>query len=310
MKNKIVQPSKSRFNAKSRLTFIVVMLAIPVIHWFVFWLYVNIQSIFLAFQDMRTGQLSFRNFSTVWSNITNPYSHDLATALKNTTKYFLNTVLIIMPMCLVVSYFIYKRITGFKAFRIIFYLPAIISGVAYTTAFTEFVHPNGPLGEIIRMFGVEPNPISILSRRETATTAMLVYCILTGCTGNMLIFGGAMVRIPEEVLEAAKLDGCSPFRELVSLIFPLIWPTFSTQLIFTLTGFFNQTGPILLFTNGNYDTTTISFWIFKQVYGEGGLGGSGKYNVVSCAGLCFTVIWVPVVLMLRKLIDKVDTVEY
>jgi ABC-type sugar transport system permease subunit len=288
--------------------FIFCMIILPFIQWIVFWLFVNMQTIILAFQDQRTEAFTLHNFTAFWESLTQ--GGDISIAVKNTFVYFSVNLIIVMPMALLISYFLYKCIMGYKAFRIIFYLPAIISGVAYTTAFTEFVHPNGPLGEIIRIFGGEPNPITMLSRRETATTAMLIYCVLTGCTGNMLIFGGAMVRIPEEVLEAAKLDGCGPIRELVSLIFPLIWPTFSTQLIFTLTGFFNQTGPILLFTNGNYDTTTISFWIFKQVYGEGGLGGTGKYNVVSCAGFCFTVLWVPIVLMLRRLVEKIDTVEY
>ncbi|MFR6641461.1 MAG: hypothetical protein ACLUSP_09190 [Christensenellales bacterium] len=37
-----------------------------------------------------------------------------------------------------------------------------------------------------------------------------------------------MARVPDSVLEAAKLDGCKPFREIVQLILPLIWPTLST----------------------------------------------------------------------------------
>ena len=306
--NERINKSKSIIGNRQRIFFIIACLSIPVVHWFVFWLYVNFQSIILAFQDMRTGEFSLEHFATVWSKIKG--GGELYIAITNTTKYFLSSTCIVMPLCLVISFFIYKKIAGYKAFRIIFYLPAIISGMVYVTAFKELVHPNGPICEIIRMLGGSPQEIGVLARPETATSVILLYCILTGCTGNVLIFGGGMARIPDEVIEAAKLDGCGPFREIVSIIFPLIWPTFSTQLIFAMTGFFNASGPILLFPHANNNVTTISFWIFEQVYGTGGIGGSGHYNLVSCAGLCFTVIGVPVILLVQRLINKIEKVEY
>lgn len=307
------KPTKknSRKSGKSEKEFfIVAMLAIPVLHWFVFWLYINIQTIALAFQDLRTSAFTFDNFTQVWTLITSPVNNSIGIALKNTLKYFGTTVLINIPLSLVISFFLYKRIAGYKFFRIMFYLPAIISGLSLVTAYTEFISPKGPLGAIIKFLGGTPNDRSPLGRPETATTAILVYFIWTGFTTNVLLFTGGMSRIPIEVLEAAKLDGCGPGRELCQILFPLIWPTFSTQLIFTMTGLFNSTGPILLFTNGQYDTSTVAFWIFSQVYGNGVVGGSGTYNLVSCAGLCFTVVGVPLILLARSLVNKVDAVEY
>lgn len=307
-KNQRINKEKKTIGNKQKLTFIIVCLAIPVIHWLVFWLYVNFQTLILAFQDMRTGEFTLEHFETVWSKIKN--GGELFIAISNTTKYFLVSTCVVMPLCLIISFFIYKKIAGYKTFRIIFYLPAIISGMVYVTSFVELVHPNGPVCEIIRLLGGSPQEIGVLARPETATNVILLYCILTGCTGNVLIFGGGMARIPDEVIEAAKLDGCGPFREIVSIIFPLIWPTVSTQLIFAMTGFFNASGPILLFPHANNNVTTISFWIFEQVYGTGGIGGSGLYNVVSCAGICFTFIGVPVILFAQHLINKVEKVEY
>ena len=76
------------------------------------------------------------------------------------------------------------------------------------------------------------------------------------------------------------------------------------------TNIFNTSGPILLFTGGSAGTTTLAFWIFKQVYGTGQMGGTGQYNLVSCAGLVFTLIGVPIILLVRKLVEKVDSGEY
>ena len=44
--------------------------------------------------------------------------------------------------------------------------------------------------------------------------------------------------------------------------------------------------------------------------GVGNVGGSGSYNLVSCAGLCFTAVSVPVILGIRKLLERIPTMEY
>jgi ABC-type sugar transport system permease subunit len=137
---------------------------------------------------------------------------------------------------------------------------------------------------------------------------IVLYTIWTGFSANILLFIGAMTRIPIEVFEAAKLEGCKPFKEFTSIVFPLIWPTISTMLILSFTGLFSSSGPILLFGAQSkvYETTTISYWIFKEVY-EGGLGG---INAVSATGLCFTMVAVPLILFVRWLAEKVPDVEY
>ncbi len=298
-------------NNQQKTIMLFTLLTLPILNWLVFWLYVNIQSIALAFQDPLTSKFTFANFVEVWERIVSPYgNNDIGISLLNTLKYFAASVLIDMPICLVIAYFFYKRIAGYKFFRIVFYLPAIVSSMVLVTAYKEFIDPTGPLGKIIRLFGGTPNPIIATARKETATTAILIYSILTGFTTNVLLFSGAMSRVPIEVIEAAKLDGCGPWVELGKIIFPIIWPTFSTQFIFAMTGIFNAGGPILLFTNGKFETSTVAFWIFKQVYGDGQIGGTGQYNIVSCAGLCFTLIGYPLILLARKLTSKIEAVEF
>ena len=189
------KPHSPQKGKKDKIVFIVAMLAIPVLNWLVFWLYINIQTIVLAFQHIRTGAFTFDNFKQVWTLITSPVNNSIGIALSNTLKYFGATILVILPISLVISFFLYKRIFGYKVFRIIFYLPAIISGLALVTAYSEFVNPNGPLGAIIRFFGGTPNERSVLGRPETATSAILVYFIWTGFTTNVLLFTGGMSRI-------------------------------------------------------------------------------------------------------------------
>ena len=289
---------------KNKRKFVFIMLAIPCIHWLVFWLYININSILFAFK-LPAGGWSLNNFVMFWDSLT-ARGGEINIALKNTLAYFLSTVVVVIPFSIFIAYFIYKRIVAYKFFRIIFYLPAIISTVALVGVYKEFIQPWGPLVKIIESIGGKTPVKGFLGDYNTATGAIVAYCIWTGFAGNMLLFSGAMSRIPLEIIEAEKIEGCGFFAELIHVILPLIWPTISTVLIFTMTGIFTSSGPILLFTEGQFETMTISYWIFNNVYKVGG----GSYNMVSCAGLCFTVAGVPIILFVRWLLDRFEAVEY
>lgn len=299
--------SKTNSYKKNMYIFLIVMLAIPVVHWLVFWLYVNIRAIELAFK-LPTGEWSSYNFVMFWDGLTSN-NNDISIAVSNTFIYFAKDLLVIFPGSLFISYFLFKRICGYKYYRVIFYLPSIISAVALVSIFKEFIKPWGPLNEIAKLFGTRVPPSGLLGTAEYATWTIVFYTIWTGFSGNFMLMNGAMMRIPLDVLEAAKIEGCGPFRELVQIILPLIWPTLATLIIFMFTGVFDAGGPILLMTGGQYKTTTIAFWIFYNVYG-GGSGGGGNYNLVSAAGLCFTLVAVPMILFIRWLLERKEKTEY
>ena len=293
-------------NGFQKYVFLISLLIIPIINWVLFWFTVNIQSIFLAFQDSRTGAFTWWNFEYFWQQLTTS-GGEIALAIENTLKYFSSNLFVVIPLSMIIAFFLYKKIWGHKAFTVIFYLPAIISSVAMVQVYMQFLSSNGPVAQL---FGdiVKIPPEGLFARPETATSMIVLYTIWTGFSANILLFIGAMTRIPIEVFEAAKLEGCKPGREFISIVFPLIWPTFSTMLILSFTGLFSSSGPILLFgaDSASYKTTTISYWIFKEVY-EGGLGG---INAVSATGLCFTVVAVPLILFVRWVAEKVPEVEY
>jgi hypothetical protein len=132
-----------------------------------------------------------------------------------------------------------------------------------------------------------------------------------GWGGNMLLLGGAMARIPIEVLESARLDGVGSGRELVQMILPLLWPTVSTLFILKLTNMFGSSAGALLFCGFYADqvgANTISLYIYTALYGPGA-NTLQAANSVSAVGLIFTCIAVPTVMIMRWLVEKVPVVE-
>lgn len=299
----MTQSASRRMKRKNwrKTVFLVSMLILPVAQWLVFWLYVNIDSVLIAFQFARGGW-TLSNFSKLFMELGEGGSI-LSESVINTFVFFGVNLLIIMPLCFMISYFLYRKIAGYRIFRIVFYLPQIISAVVMTTVFSSFIAPNGPFGVLMKAFGAEEVP-ELLSNSSYALGTIVFYTCWTSLGANMLLFSGAMSRIPLEVLESSRLDGCYAFKELVYIIFPMVFPTISTLIVFTCTGLFNSSGPILLFTQGMYGTFTISYWIYEQVY------VNNIYNNVAAAGLFFTAIGIPFILLVRWLLDRIPAVEY
>ena len=273
---------------------------------------ININSIIMAFRVIdgvgNDGRLNYvwglGNFKTFFNEFRINTPSGIQVALINTLKYFSLNFFLIVPLCFFVAYFMYKKIAGYKFFRVLFYTPSIISSVAMVIIYKNLVGGYGPLYELMDLFGMRLPPL--LSDYSTATPTILVYCVWVGFGVNIVLYQGAMGRIPEEVIEAGMIDGIPWYREVFNVVMPMVWPTISVTLINTMTGLFNSSGPILLFgMNGQFKTTTINYFIFAQVH------DSSVYNYPAAIGLFFTVVSMPVVFAFRWIMNKVDPgVEY
>lgn len=285
----------------SKTIFLTCMLGMAVINFFIFYLGVNLDSILLAFR-LPSGKFTMDNFIWAFQDFVKPDSLMLE-ALVNSLIFFVVIQIFMKFVYLCLSYFIYKKITGYKFFRVLFYVPTIISTVVIATLFKTMIGPNGPVTEFLSLFMEEVPEFYVDSRY--ALTTLLVYEVWASFGSGTIMIMGAMARIPLETLEAAQLDGCSPLRELFSLILPMIWPTLSTLLIMGLAGIFTSSGAQLLFTNGDFGTMTISFYIFDQV------NSYQAYNQASAVGLIYTIVGVPLVLAGKLLLERIqDDVQY
>lgn len=289
--------------------FIAVMLAVPLTNLVIFYFAVNINSVLMAFQENLGGK-------TVWSGyqFTRLFKElgmsdfIITEAIRNTLVFFLLGLLIINPLSLLLAYFLYKKIIGYRIFRFVFFLPSIISATVLTALYKQLIAPGGVVALVVEALGGSVPLLGYLATEGTALTAIVIYTLWTGFGVNIILFNGAMTRIPEEVMEYARLDGVGSGRELVQIIIPLIWPTLSTIITFAFVGIFTASGPILLFTKGQYGTYTISFWIYDLVQG---VNKVINLEYASAVGLFFTLIGAPIVLIVRMLINKaVDAVEY
>ncbi len=280
----------------SKYLFILIMI-IPALYGMVRYVAINGNSILLAFTDGEPFQNPFtlRNFNMFFTEMKG--NGILSLALKNTLLYFFVGI-IQQFICYVAAYFLFKKIPGHTIFRFALYLPCLIAPVITTAIFMEIIRVDGPVFKLVEaLFGIQYD--ALLSRPETATKTIITYIFLSGIGTTYLIFLGAMNRIPQEMLEAGKLDGCSTWREFWSLVFPLTFGTYSTFFLMSLCGVFAASGPILYLTGGAADTTTLGFWLFSQVR-------DGAYNYPAAVGVVFTTLGIPILLISRYIINKLN----
>ena len=279
--------------------FVYGMLFLPLAVFFVFWVLVNFKSILMAFQTA-DGVFTLDNFKLFFTELKVSGS-EIDIAIKNTFVYFAVGFFIKIPLTYLLSYFMYKKIFLYKYFRVIFFLPSIMPPIVMVSLFGYLVSPEGVIPLLYSAFKgipVENVPI-FLGDSLYATKTIVVYTLWAGFGVNMLLFNSAMARIPMEVIESAHIDGVGFFREMVSFVVPLTWSTLSTVLMLAVAGIFQSQGPILLFTQGNFGTTTIGYWIYDKVTSY-----SSNYEYAAAVGLFFTLVGVPITLGSRWLMNR------
>lgn len=284
------------------IIFIGLMLIVPILAYLFFYVYINFNSVLMAFQiplyDGLGGfEWGFDNFVKVYKQFTNT-DENLLPYLLNTVIFFVTDTFVSLPLSLIICYFMYKKIAGYQIFRTIIYLPVIITTTIFATLFKGMLEAGGPIQMICGRLGIEP-PSTFVNSEDYALKTVLFFVIYSGIGGRFVLFGGAMNSIDPSIIDAGRIDGAGPVRELVSIIVPCIWPTLSTMLLLCTTGIFTASGPSLLFDKGDYGTSTISYWIYEITSGSGSSGES--VELAAAIGLIFTILGLPIVLVVKKL---------
>ena len=295
---------------RARKFFIFAMLFIPMLHFFVFFVYVNINTIVLSFQryDYNLGEnifVAFQNYRTVIKNLLT--TDQLRVAIINSLIYFPVNNLIIIPLSTITAYFMYRKVPGRNIFRVIFFLPSIISIVVLTMAFQFMFDPLfGPMNDIIKSFGIDLPEGGWFGNPDTVMPMVYFYSVWAGIGFNMVLLNGAISRIPKEIIESARIDGIGMFKELTQIIVPMIWPTITTLFVVGTTVIFTMFLQSLLLAGGGPSgaSKTVAYIVVEMVQ-------TGNLTEAATFGVIFSIIGIPIILLVKNLMERIgQSVEY
>ena len=308
----VTAPSVIRKKKKdiTRTIFIVALLIIPIIHFLVFTVYINFDTILLSFQHKNSAGKYvfnddlFKNYKDFFRDVSTSYS-TFPIAVKNSLMYFALNDFVIVPLSVMMTYFLYKKVFMHQVFRVVFYLPCIVSMVVMIMSYRfMFDSTFGVINPLLEMLGLEdiiPYEFGWFGTQKTGNAVIIGYCIWAGLGGNFILLASAMERIPEELVEAGKVDGLGFFRELWSITIPLIGTTLATLYMMGTTVIFTFFLQVKLLTNGGPmgKTGTIMLHIVDSIKSNtNDLTGSATI------GMIIAVVGTPLVLLTRRIVDK------
>lgn len=291
------------------------MMIIPVIQFLIFYVYINLNSFPLAFQSKnvyfnKVEWVGWQNFQKVFREIkNNGETGTLGRAIFNSILYFVFNTLIMTPLTILLAFFFWKKMPGYKIYRFTFLLPSLMPGVVLPMLFSFMLDSStGVLTPLFRAVGLgKLIPANgWLGTYETAQAMIIFYMFWSGCGVSIMLMSGNINRLPTEVFESARLDGVNLFQELWFLVIPMILPLFSIMIISGVNTILGIYLPPMLLTKGGPggSTKTIAYLIMDWTT-------QGEEGVAAAAGLLFSCIAIPLVFGLKAVLEKITPeVEY
>ena len=201
-------------------------------------------------------------------------------AVYNTFVYTIASVPLTMMGAITVALLMNQKIKGIAFFRTIFYLPSVTAGVASAFLWFFIFQPDyGLLNYCIRMVGqllnfginlVVPIEFAIKGPQWLADPAWVktAYVIMSlwGVGAGMIIYLAGLQGIPEQLYEAADIDGASTWQQFVNVTLPMLSPVIFFNLILTVIGSFQIFTPAFILSGGNGAPADSALFYVLYVY--------------------------------------------
>lgn len=210
-----------------------VFLIPAIIGFFVFSVYPLTMSLFYSFTDfngVRITEIGTMNYEAIFSSAVIDGFKDIGKSFGITMLYSVISI----PLNLVLSYmlalFLHKEVKGIRFFRLLYYLPVLVPGIAMGLMWVDVFMPNntGLMNQVFALLGLPQSKFL-----SSADTALITY-ISTGLWvigGGMIMWIAALNNVSQEVIEAARIDGAGYFRRLFLILIPLCTPILFYNLI-------------------------------------------------------------------------------
>jgi len=274
---------RRRNPARRRATVVAYLFALPFLASF---------AVFMVFPLLASLGMSFTDFTN--RDIATPFGVDFVgleqfTTLLSTPRFLrslVNTLYFVavgipltMVIALALAVALNSGITRFRtAFRVGFYAPVVTSIVAVAVVWRFILQPDGLLNTALGAIGITgPN---WLGDPAWAMPAMIMMAVWRSVGTLMVLFLAGLQNVPQDVLEAAEVDGANPWQRFVRVTLPILRPTLLLGAVLLSVGFlqfFEE--PFVMTKGGPLDSTlSISYFTYNQFgFGNFGLASASSY---------------------------------
>lgn len=275
---------------KKRNQFIYTCLLVPILLLIMFVVYPSLDLIRMSFTDwdglsLKQHYIGVQNYITMILQ-----SPDLWLSLKNNFVYFF-VHLCAIPLELMAAVMLNTKFKGAKFFRSMTFLPYIINGVAIAYAFSYFFSPiNGAFNAILTAMGLKGAIHNWLSDADIINYVLSSVSLWKYSGYHIIMFIAALQSIPQDIMEAATVDGANAWQKFKAIQIP------SIQLVIDFILFDNVRGALQIFdipfvmTNGGpgYASSTFTLYTINTAF---------KYNNFGLAATMAVTIMILIILV-------------
>ncbi len=291
-------------------TFYCVMIALPLLQFMIFYVGVNLNSILLAFQKITpvvqdgtveyvtsfAGLETFRKYIEV-----ELMSPSYKVAIANSLIYMAFSLVVVMPLGLLFSFYIFKKHRFSSIYRVFLFLPSVICSLVLVIFYQYLVDLTIP--DMLQ--GITGEKVDgLLTTTSTAFITLVFFNFWFSFGPSTLVYSNAMSQISPSVIEAAELDGATGIKQFWHVVLPGIFPSITSYIIICVAQVaVNQLGGYSFFggSGGDYGVQTIGYKLFQMVADD---WTTQSYPVAAAGGILFTLVLAPLTILLRVCLEK------
>ena len=229
------------------------------------------------------------------------------TALWNTMVFSFVSVPLGLTVALMLAVLLNQSLRGISLFRTVFYMPHVIGGIATIMMWLFVFNPDaGLMNMVIRPFYSALISIGVLDPTasppawiydSTWSKPSLIIMAVWGVGGAMLIFLAGLQNVPDQLYEAADIDGAGRWGKFINVTVPQLTPTIFFNLVMGVIGSFQVFNEAYIMTKGGPDNSTLFFvlYLYRQAFEQFNLGYAS-----ALAWILFVIIMAFTLVILRS----------
>lgn len=217
------------------------------------------------------------------------------TVLLNSVIWTVLVVILQFALGMAAAVLLSKRFRGRALLRVLLVIPWVMPGITAGLVWKMLEDPYlGPVNAILGALGVVDGNPAWLGEEGTALLGVVAAAVWKGFPVSALMYLAAYQNVPEELREAARMDGARPWRVFWHVTLPGMAPTIRTTVLLTTVWTFNTFDLIYVMTKGGpgVSSEVLSSFIYRTAFVDVDHGAAAAYGVVSVVVLSvFSVLY-------------------
>lgn len=198
-------------------------------------------------------------------------------AFQNSVLLIVIVTLVTFALALVFAAILSReKIKGQNFFRVVFYIPNILSVVVISAIFSAIYDPNqGLLNSFLQLFRGGKDPILWLGSPKIVIYSVVITMVWQAIGYYMVMYMASMANVPESLYESASLEGAGRIKQFFSITLPLVWTNIRTTLTFFIISTINMSFTIVkAMTGGGPDGASNVFlsYMYQEAYTNSSYG--------------------------------------